>query len=227
MKTILNFFVHFAPLIYVLLAIGFAIGLRRLAQARLETREAVYGLEREIAHRHTAQAITTMTLVGFLAVAESVLIVFLAPILPALAQLPTPTGNILALQTGTLSPEMIGTLTAMPTGLLPTAQQSSGCISGVINISSPKAGEEVKGLIELKGDANIPNFGFYKYEFAPVASDSWSTIEAARKPVNNDKLGKWDTATVDQGDYQLRLVVADNQGSELPACVITIRVKNP
>ncbi len=227
MKTILNFFVHYAPLIYILLAIGFAIGLRRLAQARSESREAVYGLEREIAHRHTGQAITTMTLVGFLAVAELVLIVFLAPILPALAQLPTPTGNLLALQTGTLSPELIGTLTAMPAGSNPTAQQSSGCVPGVVNIATPKTGDEIKGKVILKGDAEIPNFGFYKYEFTPVGADTWSTIQAGRKPVNNDDLGLWDTSTVDQGDYQLRLVVTDNQGNELPACVITIRVKNP
>jgi len=227
MKTILNFFIRFAPLIYALLAIGLVIGLRRLAQARLEAREAIYGLEREIAHRHTSQAITTMTLVGFLAVAELVLIVFLAPILPAFAQLSTPTINAFAPQTGTLSPEMIGTLTAMPPGLTPTALLSSGCIPGMVNITFPKPGDEVKGTVILKGDANIPNFGFYKYEFAPLGTDNWSAIEASRTVVSADELGNWDTSAIDQGDYQLRLVVTDNKGTELPACVIPLRIKNP
>lgn len=229
MKTILNFFIHFAPLIYALLAIGLAIGLVRLRQARLESREAIYGLEREIAHRHTSQAITTVTLVGFLAVAEMVLIVFLAPSLPAFAQLPTPTGNILAMQTGTLSREMIETLTAMPPGPTPTLLQPSGCIPGVVNITLPKPGDEVKGDIVLQGDANIPNFGFFKYEFAPLGTDSWSTIEAGRKVTTNEnhELGHWNTLNVPQGDYQLRLVVTDNKGNALPACVIPVRVKNP
>ena len=37
-------------------------------------------------------------------------------------------------------------------------------------------------------------------------------------------LGQWDTGTLAPGDYQLRLVVSDNQGQALPACVITVRV---
>src|SRR5512140_837512 len=161
MNTILNFFVRFAPLIYGLLFIGLALGIRRLLHARVETREAIYGLEREIAHHHTSQAITTITLVGFLAVAEFVLIVFLVPSIPALARLSTPTVNALPVQTGTISTEMMETLNAMPPGTTPTAQ-NSGCIPGQIDITSPKAGAEVKGSIELQGSADAPNFGFYK-----------------------------------------------------------------
>jgi hypothetical protein len=37
-------------------------------------------------------------------------------------------------------------------------------------------------------------------------------------------LGQWDTTSVPPGDYQLRLVVTDNQGQALPACVISVRV---
>ncbi len=226
MNTILNFFVRYAPLIYFLLAIGLALGIRRLLLARAETREAIYGLEREIAHHHISQAITTITLVGFMAVAEFVLIVFLVPSLPALAQLSTPTMNALPMQTGTISPEMMETLNALPPGTTPTAQ-ISGCIAGVINIASPKAGDEVKGAFDLKGDADIPNFGFYKYEYAPLGSDTWSTIEASRTPQKDGNLGSWDTSTIVPGDYQIRLVVADNKGNELPACVISVRIKTP
>ncbi len=226
MKTIFSFFIHYAPFIYILLAVGLIIGVRKLILARAETREANYGLEREIAHHHTSQAITTLTLVGILAVAEFVLLVFLVPNLPALGQLSTPTMNAILAPTGTLSPEIIETLDARTPGITPTAQLG-GCIPGLINITSPKAGDEIKGSITLTGDANIPNFGFYKYEFAPLGSDSWSAVEASRKPVINGNLGNWDTSAILQGDYQLRLVVADNQGNELPACVIPVRIKTP
>ncbi len=226
MNAVLNFFVRFAPLIYGLLAIGLFLGIRRLAQSRSERREAIYGLEREIAHRHTSQAVTTITLVGFLGVAEFVLIAFLAPSLPAFVQLSTPTMNALMLQTGTLSPDMIATLNALPPGTTPTGQ-TGGCVAGSINISVPKSGEEIRGSVELKGDADVPNFGFYKYEFAPLGSVEWAAIEANRTPVKDGSLGKWDTSSIPQGDYQLRLVVTDNQGNELPACVIPIRIKTP
>jgi hypothetical protein len=226
MKTILSFFIHYAPFIYILLAVGLIFGVHKLVLARAETREANYGLEREIAHHHTSQAITTLTLVGILAVAEFVLLVFLAPNLPALVQLSTPTLNAILAPTGTLSPEIIETLDARTPGITPTAQ-ISGCIPGLIDITSPKAGDEIKGSITLTGDANIPNFGFYKYEFAPLGSDTWSAVEASRKAVRDGNLGNWDTSAILQGDYQLRLVVADNQGNELPACVIPVRIKTP
>lgn len=226
MRTILGFFVSFAPLIYTLLVIGLAMGLRRLLRARTEERNAVYGLEQEIARRHMSQAVTTLSLVGFLAVTQFVLVVFLVPSLPAFANLATPTLNAFTTPTDTLSPEMLQTLV----GSTPAATftpQTSGCIPGVLSITSPKAGTEVKGLVELTGDANIPNFGFYKYEFAPLGSSIWSAIEASRTPVTNGKLGKWDTSVIAQGDYQLRLVITDNQGTEMPACIIPIRIKAP
>jgi hypothetical protein len=226
MKAVLSFFIRFAPLIYLLLVVGLMFGIRRLVQARAEAREAIYGLEREIAHRHASQAISTLALVGFLAVAEVVLVVFLAPSLPALLQVTTPTMNPLLVPTGTLSPELMGTLGAVAPGSTPTAQ-ATGCIPGQINITSPKPGDEIKGQTTLMGTADIPNFGFYKYEFAPLGSDVWSSVQVSRKVVKSGELGKWDTSAIAQGDYQLRLVVTDNKGSVLPACVIPVRIKAP
>ena len=226
MKAVLGFFIRFAFPIYLLLIVGLLFGIRRLVQARAEAREANYGLEREIAHRHISQAISTLAIVGFLAVAEMVLVVFLAPSLPAIFKMATPTMNPLLLPTGTLPPDLLGTVVAVTPGSTPTAQ-AAGCIPGQIDITSPKPGDEIKGQVTLTGTANIPNFGFYKYEFAPRDSDEWSAIQASRKIVISGELGKWDTSAINQGDYLLRLVVTDNQGNELPACVIPIRIKAP
>ncbi len=226
MKTVLNFFVHYAPVVYILLFIGLVLGIRQLLLARAEAREAIYGLEREIARRHTNRAITAVTLVSFVAIAEFVLIVFLVPSLPAFAKISTPTMNALAAPAGTLSSETLSQLTTLMPGSTPAAQES-GCIPGMVNIISPKAGSELRGSVDLTGDADIPNFGFYKYEFTPLGADTWSAIEANRQPKQDDNLGKWDTSTLAQGDYLLRLVVTDNQGNEMPACVIPVRIKNP
>jgi hypothetical protein len=71
---------------------------------------------------------------------------------------------------------------------------------------------------------NIPDLGFYKYEVAAVGSDIWATVAAARTTVTDGPLGQWDTRSLSPGDYRIRLVVSDNQGQPLPACIITVRV---
>jgi hypothetical protein len=91
-------------------------------------------------------------------------------------------------------------------------------------LTSPKPGEEIKGSIELTGTVNISNFGFYKYEVAPQGSETWATISAGRNIVVNGPLGRWDTTAMTPGDYQLRLVVTDNEGQALQACVVPVRI---
>jgi hypothetical protein len=91
-------------------------------------------------------------------------------------------------------------------------------------LTSPQPGEEIKGTIDLIGTVNISNFGFYKYEVAPAGGSTWATISADRKVVVDASLGRWDTTALTPGDYQLRLVVTDNQGISLPPCVVPVRV---
>ena len=185
---------------------------------------AAFGLEREIANRHKNQAISALVLVSLLAFSEFFLVVFLVPSIPALSQLATTTMNPLLTPTSTFPLQFLETHGAETPAMTLTAQ-ASGCIPGQIDITSPKPGDEIQGLIEMKGSANIPNFGFYKYEFTTIGSDTWATILANRKVVQDGNLGNWDTSAITTGDYQLRLVVTDNQGNELPACIIPIRIK--
>ena len=93
-------------------------------------------------------------------------------------------------------------------------------------ITAPSPGEDVKGTISITGTADVPNFGFYKYEVSPMGSENWATIAASRNPVKNEELGKWNTAAVTNGEYFLRLVITDNVGASLEPCVIAVRVLN-
>jgi hypothetical protein len=226
MAAILHFFTSYAILIYLLLAIGLMFAVRSLVKARHEMGESLYGLEREIAHRHTSQALAALSLIVFLAVAEMVLAVFLAPNLPAVSLLITPTMNPLITPQYTIPPELLATLGVTTAEASPTAQ-TTGCIPGQIMITSPKPGDVIKSQAILLGTANIPNFGFYKYEFAPLGTDVWSTIQANREVKQDEELGRWDTSEVSPGDYNLRLVVTDNQGNAFPPCVVPVRVAAP
>ena len=52
----------------------------------------------------------------------------------------------------------------------------------------------------------------------------WLTIQAGNSIVRNDKLGDWDTSRLVPGEYQLGLVVVDNQAQAFPACIIQVSV---
>jgi hypothetical protein len=136
--------------------------------------------------------------------------------------IPTSTPDFISTPTGTLSPEMLTQFASQP--LQPAAANTQGCVPGQVEFTSPKPGEEIKGTIDLIGTVNISNFGFYKYEVAPNGGSNWATISADRVTVMNNSLGRWDTTALTPGDYQLRLVVTDNQGNSLPPCVIPVRV---
>jgi hypothetical protein len=224
MAAVLHFFVTYSPPIYLILALGFLVALRRFWQAQQEARQSVYGLERELSRRHMGQAIAALVTIGFLALAELILVVFLMPGLPAVSVLSTPTINPLATPTSLLGPQFFQT--TLTPGSTATAA-ASGCIPGQIMITSPKAGDVLRGQVTLMGTADIPNLGYYKYEFSPWGTENWSTIQAAHKVVQDSQLGTWDTSGLVTGDYQLRLVVTDNQGKELPACIVPVSVSPP
>lgn len=223
MIAIYQFLSTYEVLIYIVLAIGGLFAFRWLWQSWGEWRRAIYSLEREFALRRMGRAIASLTLIFVLFCSELIAASFIVPSLPASFFLSTPTLNLLATPTGTISAEL-ATQIALTPHPVSTLTGAGGCVPGKLEITSPKSGSEVSGTVGIKGTVNVPNFGFYKYEVAPLNSDSWATISAGRNIVVNGSLGQWDTTTLTPGDYQLRLVATDNQGQSLPPCVIPVRV---
>lgn len=211
--------------IFLILAVGGILTFRWLWKAWREWQLSVYKLEREFAMRRLSQSLTFSLLVVILLCAEAILVIFVIPGLPASFFIPTPTLDVLARPAGTLSPEMLTQAAIAPQPAVSANMQ--GCVPNQIMISSPKPGEEVKGKIEVKGTVNIPNFGFYKYEVALRGSDTWATILAGTEVKMDALLGQWDTTALTPGDYQLRLVITDNQGESLPPCSIPVRILAP
>jgi hypothetical protein len=212
-------------LIYIALAIGAMFAFRRMWRAWREWRNSVYGLEREFALRRLGQATAAAFLVLALLFMEFFIAVFIAPSLPASDILATPTLDLLLTPAGTLSP-----VDATQAALSPVTQEvpsgMSGCIPDQIMITSPEPGDVVSGIVNIAGTANVPNFGFYKYEVARLGSQEWATISADRQTKQNEQLGDWNTSSLTNGDYFLRLVITDNIGVALEPCVIAVRVSN-
>ncbi|MBE9524568.1 MAG: hypothetical protein IMY76_05680, partial [Chloroflexi bacterium] len=148
---------------------------------------------------------------------------FIIPAVPEASPLLTPTLDVLV--SSDIEPEAAQIESSSP---LPNLQVSeSGCVLGLINITSPEANETVSDVVEITGSANIPNFGFYKFETTSVDNQTWLTIQAGDVLVEDGLLGYWDTSRLSTGDYLLRLIVTDNQGTASIPCMIQLRVESP
>jgi hypothetical protein len=225
MSGLYRFLASYEALIYIVLAIAALLSVRWLWTSWREWRQAVYKLEREFTLRRMSQALTISLIVAVLFCSEFVVASFVIPGLPADVFLSTPTLDLLATPVGTLSPEVMTQIAGAP----PAGQPSSaeGCVAGQLMITSPEPADEISGIVELLGTVDIPNFGFYKYEVAARGSETWVTISADRSVKKDESLGLWDTTALTPGDYQLRVVVTDNQGESLPPCSIPVRVMAP
>lgn len=221
MGSIYRSLATYGPLIYIVLAIMALYAFRRMWRAWREWRDSVYSLEREFALTRLGQATAFGFLVLLLFFAEFYVVTFIAPSLPAYDIIVTPTLDLLATPAGTLPADGVVPLET------PQAQSGmSGCVPDEIMLTAPQPGEVIAGTVTLTGTADIPNFGFYKYEIAPVGTANWTTISAGAQPVREGELGRWDTTALTNGDYFLQLVIIDNVGQTLEPCVIAVRVAN-
>jgi hypothetical protein len=231
MEEALQFFRAYEVWIYLLLALGGLIYVRKFILAWGELRGAGFGLERESAQSRLNQATAVLVLLLSMAISEFVLVSFIAPSVPGAIPLLTPTLDLLATPTTTLPPvtPQAGE-TALPASVPITPTQSiadSGCIPDQIFIAYPQEGDEISSAVEISGTVDIPNFGFYKLEMKRPEESEWLTILAGNQIRRQEILGIWNTSLLPPGYHQLGLVVIDNQGTSSPPCVIQVRVTNP
>ena len=225
----IELFRAFETWIYLFLGLWGLIFIRKFALAWQELRGAVFGLERDKAQSRLNQSASMLVLILTVAVAEFVMVSFIAPSIPGVNLLPTPTIDLLATPTITLpaTTPQPGNLSASPSVESIQSTGIPGCVPGQIELISPSNGQEISGLFEIVGTANIPNFGFYKFEIKRPDESIWLTIQAGNSVKNAEKLGDWDTSRLTPGEYQLGLVVVDNQAQASEPCIIQVRVTRP
>jgi hypothetical protein len=229
MEEALRFFRDYEIWIYLGLGALAIWQLRKFALAWDEMRGALFGMERESAQGRLNQAMMMLILLLVMAVSEFVLVTFVVPSFPGALPIPSPTIDLLATPTITLPPTTpADDIESTP---VPTSEDESGegnrCTPGQVEITSPEDGEEVSGEVVIIGTADIPNFGFYKYEIAHPGDSIWLPIQVGQDPKVDEELGTWDTSSLSPGDYMLQLVVTDNQGVSLSPCIVQVRVLSP
>jgi hypothetical protein len=227
MAEAISFFRAFEIWIYVFLGLVGLYFIRKFILSWQELRGAGFGLERDNAQGRLNQSAVVLVLLIIMAVTEFVLVSFVAPSMPGANVLPTPTLGLLVTATPTNSPGIATSLGSdIPTAMLEPAQstQPSGCVPGQIEITAPQNNQEVSGIVEVLGSAAIANFGFYKIEMKLPDDLNWLTLQAGNITVQQGKLSDWDTRRLSPGEYQLGLVVVDNQARLSPPCVVQVRV---
>ncbi len=225
MAEIFRFLTLAEPYLFFLLGIVGFLYFRKLILAIGDYKNSLFGLEKDNARGHIFQAGGVMVLVLIIAVGEFIFVSYIGTN-PAVFNLnATPTLNLSSTETPIFSGEI-------PAGVMSTDDMLAiteaplgepKCISGQLDWSFPLEGDELKGKVELKGTTNVPDFGFYKYEYS-IDNVNWNTLLAGTTVVTDGVLGEWDTSLLTPGDYFLRLVVTTTQGSPLPACIIKIRI---
>ena len=102
-------------------------------------------------------------------------------------------------------------------------------VPGFAELTSPQPGQVVSGLVTLSGTADHPAFNRYELSFAydEDPTDTWFSIgEPVDTRVIDGRLALWDTSTITDGDYSLRLRVWLQDGRSLEAVVPGVHVRN-
>lgn len=103
------------------------------------------------------------------------------------------------------------------------------------NISWPPPVYVLRGEFNVRGSANLPNMSGYFLQFRPLAQDLTVPDEEApwlpaslpsTQAVQDEVLGAWNTATVPDGVYELRLTINVTGGDPVYFVVSPIRVEN-
>ena len=95
-------------------------------------------------------------------------------------------------------------------------------------IQSPLPGRPLQGKVLVSGSSAVAGFGSAELSFAysDDPTGAWFLIAESGEAVQEGPLAEWDTTTISDGVYTLRLVVTAVDGSQHTAVVPHLRVRN-
>jgi hypothetical protein len=94
-------------------------------------------------------------------------------------------------------------------------------------IDSPQNGEALQGVVEIIGTSDIVGYQNAEVAFAyGQDSSTWFLITGSDQPVRDGVLASWDTTTIADGKYLLRVRVNTTDGEVVDVEVKDLRVRN-
>lgn len=249
MEQALRFVADYQWWIYGLFGLVVLFYLRRAIVARRESARSIFKLEQEQARARYGRSVIVAAV--FLLVAGAVFGVanFMLPGLNRPPD-PTPTATTGPLVAPTLTPTPAPptiTSTATATAVRPTRSappssptaevtpantpnvRPAACPNPNVRITSPGAGQVVRGNVPVRGTANLANLQYYKVEVGPGAKpgdQEWTVVgQLHNNAVDGGVLESFNSDAYPPGTYTLRLVVVDQTGNYPEPCLVTITVQ--
>jgi hypothetical protein len=93
---------------------------------------------------------------------------------------------------------------------------------------TPQPGDALQGVVTITGTSQVDGFASAEIAFSYTGdpTGTWFRIASDDQPVLNGTLAIWDTTSISDGVYDLRLQVLTADGKTLQAIVSGLRVRN-
>lgn len=127
---------------------------------------------------------------------------------------------LICLALGSVAPAPLAQGEATPTGsAIPPAS---------VELLSPEPGQAVQGTLSILGHTAVEGFASAELAFAYTENptDTWFLINITSTPISHGVLAEWDTTTISDGRYSLRLVVNLVDGAQVVQSISGLRVRN-
>jgi hypothetical protein len=100
--------------------------------------------------------------------------------------------------------------------------------AGEPRVDSPRRGDVLQGNVPVNGNTDLPDFKsqVVSFTYDQDTNGTWFIIAKADAPVKNGKLADWDTTTISDGDYALKVSVIFNDGSRSDVVISGLKVRN-
>jgi len=121
---------------------------------------------------------------------------------------------------GEITPTTTGVSSASENTRVPATPET-------IEIQSPLPGQALQGTIVIKGSTEVQDFqsGRLEFSYSENPTNTWFLIQEFTEPVAGE-LAQWDTSTITDGTYDLRLSVTLVDGKQVKAVISGLRVRN-
>jgi len=88
-----------------------------------------------------------------------------------------------------------------------------------IIVNNPQSGQSVQGVVEITGSVVSDTFSSAEvyYSYGNSENETWFLISQMNQKVENAVIARWDTTTISDGEYQIKvkLIKVDNSIEEL------------
>jgi hypothetical protein len=97
-----------------------------------------------------------------------------------------------------------------------------------VQIQSPLPGQALQGRVPIYAVLAVPGFQAAELSFGYTedSTNTWFLLDEFDSSFSGDKLYEWDTTTLTDGNYTLRLAVDSQNGSRVTYFVRGLRVRN-